>query len=213
MSLQTTAGVVAALVAAVVVAGCQGGGDQAASKGGDVQNQAEAPVADTSTQSPSDRLHEIMMRPMQNMSMSGNVDKDFATMMADHHQQAIDMAKLEVEHGVNDELKSMAQSMIDQQTQEREKLLSIAASETKTSSSSEASNQMHEIMMRPMQDMTMSGDIDKDFATQMAAHHESAIKMSQIEVKSGSNAELKAMAQKMIDDQTKERTRLLELAK
>ena len=62
------------------------------------------------------------MQQMQGMKMTGDTDKDFAMMMKMHHQQALDMAKAEVEHGKSAELKAMAQKMIKDQTQEIAKL-------------------------------------------------------------------------------------------
>jgi uncharacterized protein (DUF305 family) len=66
-------------------------------------------------------LHKTMMDGMQSaksMKMTGNVDKDFASMMIDHHEQALKMAKVEMDQGSNPELKAMAQKMYDQQKQE-----------------------------------------------------------------------------------------------
>ena len=48
---------------------------------------------------------------MGDMKMSGDVDRDFAKLMIPHHQGAIDMAKIEIEHGENEELKTMARLM------------------------------------------------------------------------------------------------------
>ncbi|MDO9002574.1 MAG: DUF305 domain-containing protein [Aquabacterium sp.] len=58
------------------------------------------------------------MQSMQEMKMSGDVDKDFATMMKMHHQQALEMAKVEIEHGKSAQLKAMAKKMIKDQTKE-----------------------------------------------------------------------------------------------
>ena len=62
----------------------------------------------------------------------------------------------------------------------------------------EASMQMKQIMM-PGGDMKMkmTGDVDKDFAMMMSMHHQQAIEMVDVLVKSGRNPELKAMAVKM----------------
>jgi uncharacterized protein (DUF305 family) len=57
-----------------------------------------------------------------NMRMSGDVDKDFATMMIMHHQQAIRMADIEIANGKNAELKAMAKKMRESQLAEIEKL-------------------------------------------------------------------------------------------
>ena len=49
---------------------------------------------------------------------------------------------------------------------------------------------------------------DVAFARKMLAHHQGAIDMAQIELKHGTDAEAKRMAQKMIDDQTKSQAEL-----
>ncbi|RZK11088.1 MAG: DUF305 domain-containing protein [Flavobacterium sp.] len=56
-----------------------------------------------------------MMDKMKSMQMSGDVDKDFLTMMTSHHQDGIDMAKMEVKNGMSDKLKQMAQKSINDQ--------------------------------------------------------------------------------------------------
>ena len=61
---------------------------------------------------------ESMNRDMAAQQMTGNVDHDFASMMARHHQAAIDMARVEVEQGRDPEMKRTAQEMIQKQQQE-----------------------------------------------------------------------------------------------
>lgn len=58
------------------------------------------------------------MEGMQSMQSTGDTDKDFATMMKMHHQQALDMAKMELEHGKSPELKKMASKIIAGQQKE-----------------------------------------------------------------------------------------------
>lgn len=73
----------------------------------------------------SQQMHESMMsgmQKMQGMQPTGDTDKDFAMMMRMHHQQAVDMAKVEVQHGKSPELKAMAQKMIKDQQKEIEQL-------------------------------------------------------------------------------------------
>lgn len=67
-----------------------------------------------------------MNKKMSAMKMSGDTDKDFAIMMAEHHQGAIEMAEIEVKHGKNTELRAMAKKMIAMQKQERAELLKHA---------------------------------------------------------------------------------------
>jgi uncharacterized protein (DUF305 family) len=63
--------------------------------------------------------------------------------------------------------------------------------------------QMH-AMMDQMMAMTKTQDPDHDFAMMMKMHHQGAITMSQEELKSGSNADMKAMAQSIITKQQAE---------
>lgn len=58
--------------------------------------------------------------------------------------------------------------------------------------------------MDSMQKTQMSGDADKDFAMLMKMHHQQALEMAKPEVTHGKSPELKAMARKIIKDQTKE---------
>lgn len=68
-------------------------------------------------------LHRIMMQgPKMPMPMSGDVDKDFATMMTMHHRQAIAMADVLLQHGDDAELKALARKMKAAQQDEIEKL-------------------------------------------------------------------------------------------
>ena len=49
---------------------------------------------------------------------SGDVDKDFVSMMTPHHQGAIEMAQAELRYGRNEQLRRMAQEIIVTQLQE-----------------------------------------------------------------------------------------------
>ena len=79
-----------------------------------------------------------------------------------------------------------------------------------------ASSDLHKVMtdgMQEMQGMEMSGDVDKDFATMMIQHHEQAIAMAKVLQAQGKNAELKAMARRMSEQQSKEIDELKRFAK
>ena len=58
--------------------------------------------------------------------------------------------------------------------------------------------------MDSMQKMQMSGDTDKDFAMLMKMHHQQALEMAKPEIAHRKSPELKAMARKIVRDQTKE---------
>lgn len=58
------------------------------------------------------------MEGMQRMQASGDVDKDFAMMMKLHHQQAVDMAEMEIAQGKSPAMKTMARQIIAAQKKE-----------------------------------------------------------------------------------------------
>ena len=69
----------------------------------------------------SDGLTKSMMsgmKSMQDMKPSGDTDKDFAMMMKMHHQQALDMSQIEIDHGKSPEMKSMAKKIMAAQKKE-----------------------------------------------------------------------------------------------
>jgi uncharacterized protein (DUF305 family) len=66
-------------------------------------------------------------------------------------------------------------------------------------------------MMAPMQDMNkkmgtmhMTGNPDHDFAEMMIVHHQAAIDMAEVELKSGNDPFVKKLADRIIKDQTRE---------
>jgi uncharacterized protein (DUF305 family) len=70
------------------------------------------------------RFGQVMEAAMDRMMVemevkpSGDVDRDFVTMMIPHHQGAIDMAVAQLRFGQNEHLKRIAQEIIVEQQQE-----------------------------------------------------------------------------------------------
>lgn len=58
------------------------------------------------------------MDGMQKMQTSGDIDKDFAMMMKMHHQQALNMAEMELAQGKSTDMKAMAKKIIAGQKKE-----------------------------------------------------------------------------------------------
>lgn len=148
-----------------------------------------------------------MMDKMIGMQMSGDFDMDFANMMIEHHQGAIDMSEAELKSGTDEKMKSMAQNIITLQKEEKGKLRDIVNNSKPMKMDMGKHDELSEEMDRMkagMNKMQMTGNTDKDFAMMMVAHHESAIKISKDELSHGMNSQLKEMAKKGIADQTKE---------
>ena len=147
---------------------------------------------------------------MAAMKMTGDFDYDFAHTMIAHHQSAVDMAKDIIAKGSNAAVKTMAQNIVIAQEAEILQFKNITANykmpEMKKEGG-EAHNELGETMEKMETDMkgiTKTGNADKDFLLMMIPHHKSAITMSEDELSHGKNLEIKKIAQKIMEDQTKE---------
>jgi hypothetical protein len=65
-------------------------------------------------------MNEAMIRMQQAMEAPsvGDIDADFVEMMVAHHQGAIDMARLQLRYGHNEQLRRIAQGIVVEQQQE-----------------------------------------------------------------------------------------------
>lgn len=154
-----------------------------------------------------------LMKPMNDMTdkmhlmqMTGDFDVDFANMMVEHHQGSIDMAQVEVSQGKEETMKAKAQEILTKQKKGQQELKDFVQS-YKPSGMKHGEGELQKSMTKMIdktKSMQMTGDVDKDFATMMASHHQEGIDMAKMELKNGMSAELKKMAQKSIDDQQKD---------
>ena len=153
-------------------------------------------------------MHD-MSASMDSMEMAGDADHDFANMMIMHHQGAIDMATRELEDGDVEELRAMAQNVIDKQQAEQNTLSAFLEAHTPETS---ATGQEFDMEMMTFMDkadrnadlQVITGDTDHDFAILMIIHHQSASDVAQSLLHHGHHEDLVEMAAMMIDDQNEE---------
>lgn len=84
---------------------------------------ASAQSSSAAGSSASGQMHQKMMdgmQKMQSMQPTGDTDKDFAMMMRMHHQQALEMAQVELNAGKSPEMKAMARKIMAGQKKEIE---------------------------------------------------------------------------------------------
>ncbi|WP_162459671.1 DUF305 domain-containing protein [Kocuria sediminis] len=157
-------------------------------------------------------------------------DHHFAVMMIPHHQGAIDMAELAVEKSDRPEIRELAETIVQAQSAEIEQLQAAA---DRLAAENDAEHHGHHHghhhhghhgghghggemdgdMMGEMDGMSpdelaeLSGDeFDRAFLEEMITHHRMAVEMAEMELQMGTDPELRAMAETMIEDQQAEIT-------
>lgn len=158
------------------------------------------------------RAMDKMMKDMHQMEMTGNTDYDLISMNRIHHQGAIDMGKAELESGTDAKMKQIAQKIVDEQSKEKDQLDNMLTKADKSKKDydpakkdSGLGKEMNDNMMK-MMEMTndAQGNIDREFAAMMIKHHNDGIRMGNTIIKYSKMEDFKAMAKKMITDQTKD---------
>lgn len=79
---------------------------------------ALAHKATEATAGPDAFLHDVMERgakKSQAMQMTGDLDYDFVAAMKEHHQQAIEMANVVLQHGKDENAREFARKTLDMQ--------------------------------------------------------------------------------------------------
>jgi len=93
--------------------------DPHAGHGSHVGNSASASSNSTTTASTkkyqqiNDNMHKSM-----DIKFTGDADKDFLAAMIPHHQGAVDMAEVVLQHGKNPKIRQLAQEIITMQKKE-----------------------------------------------------------------------------------------------
>ncbi len=148
-------------------------------------------------------------------------DVTFAQQMIPHHSQALDMAKLVPSRGTNPKVTGLASRIEKAQDPEIQQmqgwLNTWGAPSTSTMPSMTGGSMpgMDHGMPGMMSDADMQkleqakgAEFDKMWLDMMIKHHQGAVDMAKTELEKGSNADAKALAQKIIDAQQAEITEM-----
>ncbi|HIV49937.1 DUF305 domain-containing protein [uncultured Helicobacter sp.] len=165
----------------------------------------------TPSQAILDSMHAPMMAQAPCESKSPEID--YLTDMIPHHQGAVDSATLLLPHITNDELKTLAQNIIQSQTKEIAEFKALLSGGTLSNTELLASNYQEflkankkamDTMMRQMNAVKPTDNIQKDFVQAMIAHHNGAIKTSKIILAYTKDPQVRKIAQGIIADQESE---------
>lgn len=62
-----------------------------------------------------ERVREVMNERFKDMKLAGDPDKDFAMLLIAHHEDLVFLARTQLEHGADEQLRQLAQRIIDEQ--------------------------------------------------------------------------------------------------
>ncbi|EHR61343.1 DUF305 domain-containing protein [Saccharomonospora cyanea] len=138
-------------------------------------------------------------------SSHNDSDIAFAQQMIPHHEQAGEMADLALERSTNPNVKSLAERTTGAQDPEIQQMTGllkkwgVSAARDK----SDMTGMMSGEEMRQLEQATGS-EFDVMWLQMMVQHHQDAIEMAKTELEEGSDADAKALAQRIIETQEAE---------
>ncbi|MEN4447954.1 DUF305 domain-containing protein [Mycobacterium sp. SM3041] len=138
-----------------------------------------------------------------------DADVMFLQMMYPHHAQAVEMAKLVPTRSQNQQVKDLAAAIEKAQAPEMQQMTTLLAGFGKPAPSATMSHSMPGLMTpQQMTELTgLSGAaFDKMWLQMMVEHHQGAITMANDELKNGTNADAKKMAESIVTTQQAEIT-------
>ncbi|MGP5202057.1 CopM family metallochaperone [Psychrobacter aquimaris] len=157
------------------------------------------------------RMHDEMMIGMG----YNDPDTAFAKAMLGHHRGAVEMAKIQLKYGTDEEMRQLAQEIITAQQAEIDILNKWLASHPDTAKPKPNTEAMQQSYARSMD--VLNGKMvlgiadpvpDMAFARGMLPHHIGAVEMAKIQMKYGTDEEMRQLAQDIIDSQQIEIARM-----
>ncbi len=133
-------------------------------------------------------------------------DRAFIDAMVPHHQGAVEMAQVALENAGHDEIKQLSRNIVSTQRAEIEELKAIKQKEFGTSEvpMEMSAGDMEAMGMTDPAELANKDPFDRAFIDAMIPHHESAIEMSQVAYRESDNPEIRALAEGIVEAQTRE---------
>ena len=153
------------------------------------------------------QMHDEMMIGMA----YNDPDTAFAKGMLGHHHGAVDMAKIQLKYGTDATMRQLAEDVIEAQQGEiaiMNKWLASHPDATKPKPNTLAMQQAYAAGMDKMHGDMLLGVADPKpdmaFARGMLPHHIGAVEMAKVQLKYGTDKEMRVLAQDIIDAQQAE---------
>ncbi|MBC6700281.1 DUF305 domain-containing protein [Hymenobacter puniceus] len=200
----------AALLVALAVSGCNSEPTDSAAHEADIHDKprpAPVPVAPPNL---ADSL-QLMVRQLDAVRRIGCWDEDFASLMIVHHAGAQRLAAVQISRGKDSTLRAMAKHVVKSHEKDTHVLALALKREPPAGQEYRPGNAKDPFVRRiaaalaPLRQVpTLPGSPDADFATLMELHHRSGVALAQAELAFGRNAELRDAARRIVRDQQQE---------
>ena len=137
-------------------------------------------------------------------------DAAFVDAMVPHHEGAVEMALVALENAEHEEIRTLAQEIIDAQRAEIELFAQMreGLGGPATGMSQEEMEGMMGMAEDPQQ-LAQQRPFDKAFIDAMIPHHESAIEMAEVTLEESENPEIRRIAEDIVSAQEREISQML----
>jgi len=189
---------------ALAVAACSPQAGDEASKTGETAAApaaAEPAMAQTPFSAAETKMHEAMMA-----AHGADVSETWVRKMIPHHQGALDMSEVVLREGRDPDIRRMAQKTIEMQTQDIAELRRWLGDRASGAAGLPPQGPFEPVEARMKEAMMSASSADPDhaWARKMIAHHRGALDMSAIVLNDTQDAEIRRMAQKTVEMQTRD---------
>ncbi|MDJ1481703.1 DUF305 domain-containing protein [Cytophagaceae bacterium YF14B1] len=151
-----------------------------------------------------------MRENMQQITLNNHADKDFAGLMKELHQGAIDMAQIEIELGKNNVLKAKARQIVATMEEQMSRLTAHTQKIEKQSKQQDnkqfTTNKFSQMVSKTFTKMDqqisedeLTGDVDQEFVVLMKTLYQGAIDIAQAEVEHGRDMATKQIAKNTVE--------------
>jgi uncharacterized protein (DUF305 family) len=156
-----------------------------------------------------------MIEKIRAIKMTGDPDSDFAHVMAEHNQGAIDLANVELKSGKDEAVKAVARKVLTEQQAVHAQMMKHFKKGKVAKVTPAASGAQQVANQSPMEDnvkdviadiekwmkkTNLTGDPDKEFILAMEEHYKDQVKIANIEIRHGKNQAIKNLATKAKND-------------
>jgi uncharacterized protein (DUF305 family) len=162
---------------------------------------AEPAMARTAFTDAETKMHEAMMG-----AHGADVSETWARKMIPHHQGALDMSEIVMRQGQDADIRRMAQKAIEMQTQDIAELRRWLEGRASGAAGLPPQGPFEPVEARMKEAMAAASGADADhlWVRKMIAHHQGALDMGRIALEDTEDAEVRRMAQKTVEMQTRD---------